>query len=155
MSDSIVCVSAAAQQIVLDAGISKQRTVVIYGGCEPATFDPSARAWASAELSIDPAAPLLVCVGNLLECKGHVTLLEAARRLRELAPEAHLAIAGEGVLRAKLEELIREHDLASHVHLLGFRHDADRWLSAASVVVHPSLQEGCHWYLFKPSCCVR
>ncbi len=57
-------------------------------------------------------------------------------------PNAHLAIAGEGALRTKLEETIRENNLASRVHLLGFRQDADRWLSAASVVIHPSLQEG-------------
>ena len=142
MSDSIVCVSAAAQQTVLDAGIAKQRTVVIYGGCEPVSFDPTARDWANAELKIDPAAPLLVCVGNLLECKGHVPLLEAAKLLRDLAPDAHVAIAGEGGLRSQLEEIIRTYNLTDRVHLLGFRQDADRWLSAASVVIHPSLQEG-------------
>ncbi len=91
---------------------------------------------------MDAAAPLLVCVGNLLECKGHVPLLEAARLLKQTMPDAHLAIAGEGVLRGQLEETVRQHNLSDRVHLLGFRRDADRWLSAASVVVHPSLQEG-------------
>lgn len=142
MADSIVCVSQAAQQTVLDAGIPAERTVVIYGGSEPVVFDPTARAWADAELKLDPTAPLLVCVGNLLECKGHEPLLAAALLLRDQMPNAHLAIAGEGALRIKLEETIRENNLASRVHLLGFRQDADRWLSAASVVIHPSLQEG-------------
>ncbi len=39
MSDSIVCVSEAAQKSVHAAGIPSQRTVVIYGGCEPVEFD--------------------------------------------------------------------------------------------------------------------
>lgn len=142
MADSIVCVSQAARQTVLDAGIPEQRTVVIYGGCEPVAFDPTARDWATSQLKIDPNAPLLVCVGNLLECKGHVPLIEAAKRLRQLAPDAHLVIAGEGVLRSQLEETIQSFELGSRVHLLGFRTDADRWLSAADVVIHPSLQEG-------------
>ncbi len=142
MSDSIVCVSRAAQQTILDAGIPRKKTVVIYGGCEPAVHDPGARAWANAELGLNPAAPLLVCVGNLLECKGHLPLVHAFQLLRNKEPEAHLAIAGEGVLRGQLEEVIRTHNLEDRVHLLGFRRDADRWLSAASVVIHPSLQEG-------------
>lgn len=142
MSDSIVCVSAAAQQSVLNAGIPKQRTVVIYGGSEPVAFDSTARDWANTELNIAPATPLLVCVGNLLECKGHLQLLEAALLLRDTNPDAHLAIAGEGVLRPRLEAFIQSHHLGDRVHLLGFRQDADRWLSAASVVIHPSLQEG-------------
>lgn len=142
MADSIVCVSQAAQQTVLDAGIPAARTAVIYGGCEPVALDPSARAWATSLLNIDPASPLLVCVGNLLECKGHVPLLEAAKLLRETNPDAHLAIAGEGILRSRLEDTIRTYNLSSRVHLLGFRTDADRWLSAADIVIHPSLQEG-------------
>ena len=142
MSDSIICVSRAAQDVVLAAGIPQKRTAVIYGGCEPVAFDPSARAWAEAELKISPSAPLLVCVGNLLECKGHMPLLQAAKILRETLPTAHLAIAGEGILRGQMEEFIQTHGLADRVHLLGFRRDADRWLSAASVVIHPSLQEG-------------
>jgi glycosyltransferase involved in cell wall biosynthesis len=142
MSDSIVCVSQAAQKTVLDAGISPRRTVVIYGGCEPVEFDPTARQWADKELKIDPQVPLLVCVGNLLECKGHIPLLEAAHLLKDMIPDYQLAIAGEGALRSELEKLIHQYQLGYRVHLLGFRHDADRWLSAASVVIHPSLQEG-------------
>ncbi|MCC6511290.1 MAG: glycosyltransferase, partial [Pirellulaceae bacterium] len=142
MADSIVCVSEAARQSVLDAGLAQERTVVIYGGCEPTNFDPSARQWAERELGLSPSAPLLVCVGNLLECKGHVPLIEAAARMRQQIPDAHMAIAGEGVLRQSMETRIAELNLSDRVHLLGFRTDADRWLSAASVVLHPSLQEG-------------
>lgn len=142
MADSIVCVSEAAQQCVLDARIPRDRTVVIYGGCETPTQDLQARAWAERELNIPPTAPLLVCIGNLLECKGHGPLVEAAARVRVNIPDAHIVIAGEGILRERLERRIAELNLASHVHLLGFRTDADRWLHAASVVLHPSLQEG-------------
>ncbi len=81
-------------------------------------------------------------VGNLLECKGHLPMIEAMALLKNSLPEAHLAIAGEGELRQRLEQRIVELNLQSRVHLLGFRRDADRWLSAASVVLHPSLQEG-------------
>lgn len=142
MSDAIVCVSEAAQRSVLDAGIRPERTAVIYGGCEPATPEPEARAWAEAELGIGPTTPLLVCIGNLLECKGHVPLVEAAAQVHQQHPDAKIVIAGEGILRPSLERRIAELQLENCVHLLGFRNDADRWLNAASVVLHPSLQEG-------------
>lgn len=142
MADAVVCVSEAAQRSVLDVGIAPERTAVIYGGCEPVVPDPTARAWAEQELGIGPATPLLVCVGNLLECKGHVPLIEAAAQVHREHPDARIVIAGEGILRQSLERRIAELELESCVHLLGFRRDADRWLSAASVVLHPSLQEG-------------
>jgi glycosyltransferase involved in cell wall biosynthesis len=142
MSDIIVCVSTAAQRSVLATGIPRERTAVIYGGGERPLPDPTARAWAEAELGISPTAPLLVCIGNLLECKGHVPLVEAAARVHAQHPDAHIVIAGEGILRASLERRIAELELQQCVHLLGFRQDADRLLSAASVVLHPSLQEG-------------
>ncbi len=142
MSDSIVCVSEAARQTVLDAGIPRDRTVVIYGGGEEPHSDPSDRQWAEREFNLAPHTPLLVCVGNLLECKGHVPLVEAALHLRQQVPEARLLIAGEGILRDRLEKRIIDLGLSDFVRLLGFRRDADRLLSAASVVVHPSLQEG-------------
>ena len=142
MSDAVICVSEAARRSLLAAGIPRERTEVIYGGCAPPTLDPLARQWAEGELGITPTAPLLVCVGNLLECKGHVPLVEAAALVHAQMPDAHIVIAGEGVLRERLQRRIEELGLNSCVHLLGFRNDADRWISAASVVLHPSLQEG-------------
>ena len=56
--------------------------------------------------------------------------------------DGKIVIAGEGILRQSLERRIAELQLENCVHLLGFRHDAERWLNAASVVLHPSLQEG-------------
>jgi|GEM_PF-384830 len=146
MADAILCVSEAARQGVLSAGLPLERTAVIYGGCSTSVAgsetEADARRWAEEQLDIDPSAPLLVCVGNLLECKGHVPLIEAAGLMHGQMPDAHLVIAGEGILRQALEHRIDELGLRGRVHLLGFRSDADRWLAAASVVVHPSLQEG-------------
>lgn len=142
MSDAIVCVSEAARRSVLAAGIPRQRTVVIYGGGPTPEADPTAREWAASQLGIGSAEPLLVCVGNLLECKGHLPLVEAAALVHRQIPDAHFVIAGEGTLRPALERRIEQLGLGGCVHLLGFRSDAERWLSAASVVLHPSLQEG-------------
>jgi glycosyltransferase involved in cell wall biosynthesis len=142
LSDKIVCVSRAAQQVVEKGGVPSARTAVIYGGCHPAPHEPSARAWANAEFGLSKEDRLLVCVGNLLACKGHTDLIDAMSALVRDNPAAQLLIAGEGTERGQLEKRIAEKQLGGHIRLLGYRSDADRLLDAADLVVHPSLSEG-------------
>ncbi len=142
LSDKIVCVSRAAQQVVEKGGVPSVRTAVIYGGCHPATHEPSARAWANAEFGLSNEDRLLVCVGNLLACKGHADLIDAMSMLVRKQPGMQLLIAGEGTEREQLESRLSEKQLGAHVRLLGYRSDADRLLDAADLVVHPSLAEG-------------
>lgn len=141
MSDMVICVSEAARRVVIEGGIPANRCTVIYGGCEPITLEEGARERISSELRLASNTPLIVCVGNLLECKGHESLIEAAAGLQASHPDAVILIAGEGPLRETLERRIGELKL-TNVRLLGFRTDADSLLSAADIVVHPSLQEG-------------
>jgi glycosyltransferase involved in cell wall biosynthesis len=128
--------------VVEKGGVPSARTAVIYGGCHPATHDPNARAWANAEFGLAKENRLLVCVGNLLACKGHTDLIDAMSMLVREYPGMQLLIAGEGTEREQLENRVREKSLGGHVRLLGYRNDADRLLDAADLVVHPSLAEG-------------
>ncbi len=142
LSDKLVCVSQAAQLVVVQGGVPKERTAVIYGGCRPAIHDPHARAWAAAEFGLDKSELLVVCVGNLLACKGHLDLIDAVSLLVREDRRVKLLIAGEGTERAKLAHRVKEKQLEQHIQLLGYRSDADRLLDAADLVVHPSLSEG-------------
>lgn len=141
LADKVVCVSNAARQTIVDGGLPGEDAVVVYGGATPPIVDPDARASVRNELGIDDSVALLVCVGNLLACKGHADLIAAIEILGE-GQRVVLAIAGEGAERAALEEQIRTKGLAERVRLLGFRKDANRLLQAADLVVHPSHSEG-------------
>jgi glycosyltransferase involved in cell wall biosynthesis len=86
----------------------------------------------------------LVCVGRLCKEKAHFLLLEAARRLSAQGVDFELVLAGDGELRAEIEELIERYDLRSRVRITG-------WLSGEQVrneilssraLVLPSLIEG-------------
>ncbi len=142
LSDKIVCVSQAAQQVVIDGGVPENLTAVIYGGCRPTPHDANARAWAEAEFGLTQSDQLLVCVGNLLACKGHLDLVDAVSLLVRNNHRVQLLIAGEGTEREKLAHRVAEKQLGGHIRLLGYRNDADRLLDAADLVVHPSLSEG-------------
>ncbi|WP_432115408.1 glycosyltransferase family 4 protein [Streptomyces sp. S1] len=83
--------------------------------------------------------PLLMAVGALERGRGYRTLLDAARRWRDLDPQPLLVIAGEGRERAFLQRRITDEDLP--VRLIGSREDVAELLAAADVAVLPSRWE--------------
>ncbi|MFI9122022.1 glycosyltransferase family 4 protein [Streptomyces bikiniensis] len=83
--------------------------------------------------------PLLMAVGALERGRGYRTLLDAARRWRDLDPQPLLVIAGEGRERAMLQRRITDEDLP--VRLIGSREDVAELLAAADVAVLPSRWE--------------
>lgn len=91
-----------------------------------------------------PAARRLVCVGRLSAAKGQLLLLLAAANLAAQGVDFELTLAGDGPMRAELEELIARHRLGRCVHITG-------WVSSATVrqlilearaLVLPSFAEG-------------
>ncbi|MCA9133847.1 MAG: glycosyltransferase family 4 protein, partial [Planctomycetales bacterium] len=142
LSDKLVCVSEAARQTVVQGGLAAKRAVVIHGGCQLPQPTADARASVRQELGLEPDEPLLVCVGNLLACKGHGDLLNAMELLHRRHPKLRLVIAGRGEEQARLQRQIDRLGLGQQVQLLGYRDDAQRLLEAADLVVHPSHAEG-------------
>lgn len=66
-----------------------------------------------------PGRPLVFTSSYLIERKGTVTLIEAVSRLAAEGRSVHLAIAGEGPLRAALAQRAAALDVADSVHFLG------------------------------------
>ena len=89
-------------------------------------------------LGVPENAPLLVCVGRMEPVKDHATLLRAMA----LMPEFHLALAGDGPLRAELESLAETLGIDHRVRFLGRVSEIPALLAAADVYVQPSKFEG-------------
>lgn len=141
LADKLICVSEAAQETVVRGGLDPSHSLVIYGGCH-APQPNVKRGRIRKELGLKGETPLLLSVGNLLDCKGHAELVSAAAELRKMRPAFMVAIAGEGIERGALERQIDALGLQEYVRLLGYRKDAADLLSAADLVVHPSHAEG-------------
>ena len=105
-------------------------------------LEPAERMKVRAEISGDPARPLLITVGRLSPPKGYPDLLDAMVLLRERCPDAVLAIVGGGVMQEELENKISASGLEGRVFLLGERSDVARLLAAADVYVCSSRWEG-------------
>lgn len=90
------------------------RLVRIDHGFEPKRSSATA-ADARRILNLPPDVPLLGSVARLHETKN----LSAAIRMLALHPDWHLALAGQGPERARLEALARSLDVAERLHFTG------------------------------------
>lgn len=139
-TDELVCVSEAERQLGEAAGI-RVRTSVVPNGVDLDTWQPrwpEDRAEARTRLGL-PDAPLAVCVGRLARQKGQRHLVAAWSAVRAALPGAELVLVGDGPDRADLE---RSAGSTAGIRFVGSRSDVGDWLTAADVVVVPSLWEG-------------
>jgi len=90
-----------------------------------------------ASLGTPEDAPLVLALGRLHENKAFDVLLAALAQV----PRAHLWLAGEGPLRARLEAQAQRLGIAERVRFLGWREDTAALLAASDVLVCPSRQE--------------
>lgn len=88
--------------------------------------------------------PRLVCVGRLCEQKGQLLLLEAARKLSMQGVPFKLVLAGDGEMRADIEQLIQAYGLDDRVSITGWvsSERVREELLAARALVLPSFAEG-------------
>ncbi|MFJ6387420.1 glycosyltransferase [Streptomyces sp. NPDC091972] len=133
-----VCVSEAERRTGQRAGIAG-RWSVIPNGIDTERFRPAAADTVRARLlpGVDPAAPLVVCVGRLCRQKGQDVLLRAWDAVLHRVPEARLVLVGDGPERDRLRERA-----PGSVLLAGPVADAVPWYRAADLVVLPSRWEG-------------
>ena len=101
--------------------------------------DSSSGYGASSDTDCD-AAPCLLTIARLAPQKGLDLLLEAATLIKQRGIDFTWLVAGDGPLKAQLNQQIATADLP--VKLLGRREDIGALLSQADVVVQTSYWEG-------------
>jgi glycosyltransferase involved in cell wall biosynthesis len=105
-------------------------------------IDDQARAAARASLGITPSAHVVSTVGRLTAIKQHHLFLETARLIANQDPAALFLIAGDGELRAELEETARDFGFSDRVRFLGWRRDLATIYGASDVLLLTSRNEG-------------
>jgi glycosyltransferase involved in cell wall biosynthesis len=130
ITDRIICISADEQKQAINAGISRERLILVYNGIS--ADRPSLRAnsvvWTSHKTRI-------LFIGRLDRQKGYDLLVETARHLSETVD---VRVLGSSVI-GKHEEL----EVPSNVALLGWvdRPRIEAHLEAADLVIIPSRWE--------------
>ena len=94
-----------------------------------------------------PIAPIckrLVCVGRLSEQKGHLLLVEAARRLADEGVDFELVLVGDGKLRSAIEWQMEKAGIQDRIRITGWASNEEvrEELMKARCMVLPSFAEG-------------
>jgi teichuronic acid biosynthesis glycosyltransferase TuaC len=151
----VICVARSLQELVIDLGVQRQKTVVIENGIDALTFYPIRRDEARSKLNLPQDIQIIVSIGHLIERKGFHLLIEAVRRLiktrRPSAPLLKFFIVGgeaAGDWDSYCEVLTRqisEFKLQDLVELVGPKNpdELKYWYSAADVFCLASSREGC------------
>ncbi|GGB97407.1 glycosyl transferase [Marinobacterium zhoushanense] len=113
----------------------KAQYIPNFGELAPCELDAeTARTRLREELKIPAAHHILLALGRLHEAKAHDTLIDALSKTENTT----LLIAGDGPLKAQLEEQIEHLGLNTRAHLLGWRQDTGYLFKACDIAVFPS-----------------
>jgi glycosyltransferase involved in cell wall biosynthesis len=131
----VICISAKVRQLLMDGMDNAVAAEVVYNGTDPSLFAPGPG---------HNETPTILMVGNLLAGKGHELVLRAFRRVKDVHPELHCRIIGEGADRDRFVRLARDLGISDQVHFLGRRSRAEvaEAMRNCKVFVLPSRYEG-------------
>lgn len=141
VTDVLVAVSPEIrdQLLALGIGTTSQYRIIPEGqDLEPYLSVSGPHGSLRRRIGVSADVPLVGVFGRLVPIKDHDTLLDAIDRLDGV----HLAILGDGELRASLERRVAGEGLQSRVHFLGWVTDVAEALSDVDVVALTSRNEG-------------
>ena len=86
--------------------------------------------------------PVLCHIGSFVTEKNHQGLIRIFKKIANDFPNSQLLLIGKGNLQRETEILVKELNLESNVHFLGYRNDVFNILAHSSAYLMPSLIEG-------------
>ncbi len=141
----IALVSAPVRDHHIASGwVSAARSEVVMNGLPVDRFEPTAarRAAARASLGIGDSAPVIGCVGRLVELKNQQLLVETMPPLLAIHPDLVLVLVGDGDRAAGLRERAAALGVAHAVRFLGSRPMVHDLLCGFDLFALPSFTEG-------------
>ena len=146
-TDIAIAVSKSTADFLINARhVPARKVKVVYLG---APYDEFSRVRSRGEidaarqaLGIRPDDFAIGTVTRLHDSKGNQYLVDAARLVLDLRPDARFVVVGEGPLRPDLEAQAARLELGDRFVFAGFAKDVAATLSAFDLSVFPSLWEG-------------
>jgi glycosyltransferase involved in cell wall biosynthesis len=137
--DHVIVTSEPAAQWLVECGVPRDRITAIGNGV-PA--DPPADVPEDARACLAPfraaGTKLVGCIGSVTTNKNQQLIIDAMARLNR--PDVVAVFIGEG--GESLAEAARALGVDDRICVLGYRPDAERWMTLFDVLVLPSLTEG-------------
>lgn len=120
---------------ITERGVDRERIELVYNGIDPRRFRPRPRDEALLREHHLAGKFLVSYIGTLGLAHGLITLVEAARQLRDQS-DIHFLLIGDGAARQQLEEAIERHQLPN-VTVMGLqpRSEIPKWIASADLLV--------------------
>jgi glycosyltransferase involved in cell wall biosynthesis len=141
----VIAVSEDLRRRAIALGAEPGNVTTILNGCDSSIFHPGSREEARRETGYLESGRLILFVGSALKTKGMAELLEAFGGLLRRAPDARLAVIGDGEYKETFERHAAAAGILDRIRMLG-RLPSERvapWMRAADVFCLPSYSEGC------------
>ncbi|MEW9053535.1 MAG: glycosyltransferase family 4 protein [Neobacillus sp.] len=137
--DHYFAISKRFTEMLRDFGVQPNKVTTIYNGID---FDlPLIKEISRKDLKLSTTDFVLLMVARLDPVKRHELALEAIKEVTREHQDVKLLLVGDGPIRNRIEHLIAEMGLSSHVQLLGHREDVDALLQTADVTILTSKTE--------------
>lgn len=148
LSHAVNANAEAVKQHLVKKGVPAEKISVIYYGFDISRVTPPAGLGRDEMLDVlglprDGGRRFVTIVANLrTDVKDHPMFLRAARRVRELVPEAAFVLAGEGELTDAMRQLSVELGLERNAFFIGRCERMAELLAISDVCVLSSKSEG-------------
>jgi len=154
-STALIAVSDGVKDHLVKQGYPAERIYTVRNGVDTDWFAFSRQSGSLRQkLGLQEDARLIAVIGRLTERKGHELLVQAMPSLAERGLDAHVVIAGEGQLAARLRARADQLGVGERLHLLGQIQDVRPLLWAADLYAMPSLHgEGLSKALLQAMAC--
>ncbi len=113
----------------------------ILNGVDVAKFRRAKRQETRDNLQLSSNDIIFICVGRLVDIKGHDVLIEAFSMIKSSSP-VKLLIVGDGPRRQSIENLIAKKKMSADIKVLGLREDVPELLNLSDCFVLSSHSEG-------------
>lgn len=144
--DRYIAISSAIKDVLIEYGVPASRIAVVKSAVPTggyAQFDKvKEKAALGHAYGIDPSLTFIGNASALTAQKGHETLIDAAKRLKDDGVPFHVFIAGDGDLTSPLEIQRAKLGLEHDVTFLGFIDKVPPFLAALDILAVPSRFEG-------------
>jgi len=141
--ERVVTISEGIRRVLLSEGLPPERVRCVRSAVDSRPFKGERdREWLRREFGVGPEETAVAVIAQLIERKGHRSLIQAVPGILRKCPRARFLFFGKGPLRGELEQLCREAGLGEKVLFAGFRKDLPRVLPCLDLVVHPAFMEG-------------
>ena len=141
-STSVAVSNAIQKKIIKERHVHPDKTMTIHYGVDLQSFQVLNGYTYRKKLGLNKGDFVIGTVARLIEQKGHIYLIKAAREVAKEISNVHFLFVGDGPLRKILEKQVVQLGLESVITFLSFRSDVIKLMGTFDVFVLPSLFEG-------------